>query len=45
MVDWKAASSQECFNEYVNKEQRIEIDIEDDEEPESECLIWNQGKS
>ena len=32
MVDWKAASIQECFNEYVNKEQRIELDSEDDEE-------------
>ena len=34
MVDGKAASIQECFNEYVNKEQRIEIDSEDDEEPD-----------
>ena len=34
MVDWKAASIQECFNEYVNKEQRIELDSEDDEEPD-----------
>ena len=34
MVDWKAASIQECFNEYVNKEQKIEIDSEDDEEPD-----------
>ena len=33
MVDWKAASIQECFNEYVKKEQRIELDSEDDEEP------------
>ena len=32
MVDWKTASIQECFNEYVNKEQRIELDSEDDEE-------------
>ena len=32
MVDWKTASIQECFNEYVNKEQRIEFDSEDDEE-------------
>ena len=34
MVDWKAASIQECFNEYVNKEQRIELDSKDDEEPD-----------
>ena len=34
MVDWKAASIQECFNEYVNEEQKIEIDSEDDEEPD-----------
>ena len=34
MVDWKATSIQECFHEYVNKEQRIEIDSEDDEEPD-----------
>ena len=32
---WKAVSIQECFNEYVNKEQRIELGIEDDEEPEN----------
>ena len=35
MVDWKAASIQECFNEYVNKEQRVEIDSEDDGEPDN----------
>ena len=35
MVDWKAASIQECFNEYVNKEQRVEIDSEDDREPDN----------
>ena len=34
MVDWKAASVQECFNEYVNKDQRIELDSEDDKEPD-----------
>ena len=34
MVDWKAVSVQECFNEFVNKEQRIELDSEDDEEPD-----------
>ena len=34
MVDWKAASIQKCFNEYVNKEQRIELDSEDGEEPD-----------
>ena len=34
MVHWKAASIQECFNEYINKEQRIELDSEDDEEPD-----------
>ena len=34
MVDWKAASIQECFNEYVNKEQRIELYSEDDEKPD-----------
>ena len=34
MVAWKAASIQECFNEYVNKEQKIELDIEDEEEPD-----------
>ena len=33
-VDWKATSIQECFNEYVNREQRIEFDSEDDEEPD-----------
>ena len=33
-VDWKATSIQECFNEYVNREQRIELDSEDDEEPD-----------
>ena len=32
---WKAVSIQECFNEYVNKEQRIELDSEDDEEPDN----------
>ena len=32
MVDWKAASIQECFTEYVNNKQRIELDSEDDEE-------------
>ena len=31
MVDWKAASVQECFNEYVNKDQRIELDSEDEQ--------------
>ena len=31
MVDWKAASIKECFNEYVNKKQRIELDSEDNE--------------
>ena len=34
MVNWKAASIQECFNKYVNKEQRIQLDSEDDEEPD-----------
>ena len=34
MVDWKAVLIQECFNEYVNKKQRIELDSEDDEEPD-----------
>ena len=34
MVDWEAASIQECFNEYGNKQQRIELDSEDDEEPD-----------
>ena len=32
MVDWKAASIQQCFSEYVNKK-KIELDSEDDEEP------------
>ena len=32
MVGWKAASIQECFTEYVNNKQRIELDSEDDEE-------------
>ena len=32
MVDWKAASIQECFTEYVNNKQRIELDSEDDGE-------------
>ena len=31
MVDWKAASIKGCFNEYVNKKQRIELDSEDEE--------------
>ena len=31
MVDWKIALIKECFNKYVNKEQRIELDSEDDE--------------
>ena len=31
MVDWKAASVKGCFNEYVNKKQRIELDSEDEE--------------
>ena len=31
MVDWKVALIQECFNKYVNKEQRIELVSEDDE--------------
>ena len=31
MVDWKAASIEGCFNEYVNKKQRIELDSEDEE--------------
>ena len=31
MVDWKAVLIQECFNEYVNKKQRIELDSEDEE--------------
>ena len=35
MVDWKAASIEECFNEYVNKEQRVELDSEDDGEPDN----------
>ena len=34
MVDWKAVSIQESFNEYVNKEQKIELDSEDNEEPD-----------
>ena len=34
MVDWKAASIQAGFNEYANKEQRIELDSEDHEEPD-----------
>ena len=34
MVDLNTASIQECFNEYVNKEKRIELDSEDDEEPD-----------
>ena len=34
MLDWKAASIQKCFNEYGNKEQRIELDSEDDEKPD-----------
>ena len=34
MVGWKAATIQECFSEYINKEQRIELDSEDDEEPD-----------
>ena len=34
MVDWKAASIQKCFNEYVNKTERIELGSEDDEEPD-----------
>ena len=34
MVDWEVALIQECFNEYVNKEQRIELNSEDDEEPD-----------
>ena len=42
MVDWKAASIQECFNEYVNKEQRIELYSEDDEKPDD---IENEQES
>ena len=34
MVDWKATSIQECFDEYVNKEY-VELDSEDDQEPDS----------
>ena len=34
MVDWKAVSVQEYFDEYVNKTQRIELDSRDDEEPD-----------
>ena len=34
MVDWKATSIQECFDEYVNKEY-LELDSEDDQEPDS----------
>ena len=34
-VDWKAASIQECFNEYIKKEQRIELDSEDYVEPDN----------
>ena len=26
MVNWKVASIRECFNEYVNKKQKIELD-------------------
>ena len=33
MVDWKATSIQECFDEYVNKE-HVELDSEDDQEPD-----------
>ena len=33
MVDWKATSIQECFDEYVNKEY-VELDSEDDQEPD-----------
>ena len=33
-VDWEVASIQEGFNEYANKEQRIELDSEDHEEPD-----------
>ena len=34
MIDWKAVSIQEYFNEYVNKTQRIELGSGDDEEPD-----------
>ena len=34
MVDQKAASIQQCYNEYVNKKQRILLDNENDEEPD-----------
>ena len=31
IVDWKVASIKECFNEYVNKKKRIDLDSEDAE--------------
>ena len=34
MVDWKATSIQECFDENVNKEY-VKLDSEDDQEPDS----------
>ena len=34
MIDWKATSIQECFDEYANKEY-VELDSEDDQEPDS----------
>ena len=34
MVDWKATSIQECFDEYINREY-VELDSEDDQEPDS----------
>ena len=34
MGDYKVASTQKCYNEYVNKKQRIEFYSEDDEEPD-----------
>ena len=34
MVDWKATSIQECFDEYVKKEY-VELDSEDDQELDS----------
>ena len=34
MGDYKVASIQNCYNEYVNKKQRIEFYSEDDEGPD-----------
>ena len=34
IVDQRPASIQQCFNKQVNKKQRIELDSEDDEEPD-----------